>query len=223
MKITALLMAGGKATRMGHGLEKSLISIQGQTMIERVIDAIQESTKVDKTIVVVSPQTPKTAAGIRCIDGIELIEALGQGYIQDMRYAVKKRKPGIVLVISADLPLITAELIDQVISKYENCEKPALTVAVTRDFYEELGFFSNSEYSQEYGNLIPAGINIIDGAKIDEEEIEEEVFVLNRIEIAANINSPEDLKRIREMLEEKGTHGDAHQRVEGNGERESDY
>lgn len=208
MRITALLMAGGKATRMGYGLEKSLISIQGQTMIERVVDAIQRSAKVDKIIVVVSPQTPKTVARIRGVDGIELIKAPGQGYIQDMRYAVKKRKLGIVLVISADLPLITPELIDHVVSKYENCEKPALTVAVTRDFYEELGFFSNSAYSRRYGNLIPAGINIIDGAKIDEEEIEEEVFVLNRIEIAANINSPEDLKRIAEMLDETGTHGD---------------
>ena len=42
--------------------------------------------------------------------------------------------------------------------------------------------------------MVPAGINVIDGRRIDEAELEEEVFVIDREEAAVNVNTPEDLK-----------------------------
>ena len=190
---------------MRHPLEKPLIPICGRPMIERVLDAVQRSKKVDDIIVIVSPNTPTTAERMKNVSGIKLIETSGGGYIQDMKHAIKSEGLKIVLVISADLPLITPELIDKVIIEYERCAKSALMVAVTLAFCEQQGFYSNSSYSERYGSIIPAGINVIDGSKIDEEELKEEVLVLNRTEIAANINSLEDLKRIREIIGERET------------------
>lgn len=190
---------------MRHPLEKPLIPICGRSMIERVLDAVQRSKKVDDIIVIVSPNTPATAERMKNISRIKLIETSGGGYIQDMKHAIKSEGLKIVLVISADLPLITPELIDKVIMEYQRCAKPALMVAVTSVFCEQQGFYSNSSYSERYGSIIPAGINVIDGAEIDEEELEEEVLILNRIEIAANINSLEDLSRIREIIEGRQT------------------
>jgi adenosylcobinamide-phosphate guanylyltransferase len=198
-------MAGGKGTRMRHTLEKPLIPIGGRPMIERVLNAVQRSKKVDDIIVMVSPNTPATAERMKNVNGIKLIETSGGGYIQDMKHVIKSERLKIVLVISADLPLITPELIDKVIIEYERCGKSALMVAVTLAFCERQGFYSNSAYSGRYGSIIPAGINVIDGARIDEEELEEEVLVLNRTEIAANINSLEDLERIREIIGERET------------------
>jgi adenosylcobinamide-phosphate guanylyltransferase len=198
-------MAGGKGTRMRHTLEKPLIPIGGRPMIERVLNAVQRSKKVDDIIVMVSPNTPATAERMKNVNGIKLIETSGGGYIQDMKHVIKSERLKIVLVISADLPLITPELIDKVIIEYERCGKSALMVAVTLAFCERQGFYSNSAYSERYGSIIPAGINVIDGARIDEEELEEEVLVLNRTEIAANINSLEDLERIREIIGERET------------------
>ncbi|MBL7118452.1 NTP transferase domain-containing protein [Candidatus Bathyarchaeota archaeon] len=206
MRITALLMAGGRGTRMSHHLEKPLIPICGKAMVERVLNAIQGSTRVGKILVVVSPNTPATAKRIGSKRGIHTIEAPGEGYIQDMRYVIRSRKLKTVLVISADLPLITPEIIDLVLEEYTRCSKPALMVAVRRDFYRQQGFLSNYDYSEKYGLIIPAGINVLDGTRINEGELKEEVLVLDRTEIAANINSREDLERARELAKEKRVH-----------------
>ncbi len=203
MRATALIMAGGRGTRMSHRLEKPLIPILGKPMVERVLDAIKRSTKVGRTLVVVSPNTPATAEKMASTSTVETIEAPGEGYIQDMRYVIKNEKLKTVLIVSADLPLITPELIDLVLEKYERCNKPALMVAVRRDFYEQQGFLSNSNYSQRYGPIIPAGINVLDGTRIDEKELEEEVLVLDRTEIAANINSREDVEKAQELARQE--------------------
>ena len=44
-----------------------------------------------------------------------------------------------------------------------------------------------------------ADINVIDGKKIDEKELDEEILVVNGHEIAVNVNEPDDL-RIAECL-----------------------
>jgi len=192
---------------MRHPLEKPLIPICGKAMVERVLSAIRGSRMVDRIIVVISPNTPKTAERIRSRGEVELIEALGEGYIEDMKYVIKRERLDTVLVVSADLPLITPELIDYIISEYDRCRKPALMVAVRNDFYERLGFYSNCAYSQKYDPVIPAGINVLNGGKIDEEEMEEEVLVLDRTEIAANINTQEDLRRVKELIEDQECEG----------------
>ena len=48
--------------------------------------------------------------------------------------------------------------------------------------------------------LVPAGINIIDGRRIDEEELDEEIYVLDRKEVAVNINTVEDLEIAENLL-----------------------
>ncbi len=199
MNVTALLMAGGRGARMRHILEKPLIPVHGRAMVERVLDAIQASKRVSRTIIAVSPNTPQTAQRMRRVGRVEVIETPGKGYHEDMKYAMRKMKLNTTVVVSADLPLITPEIIDQVVEEYEKSKKPALMVAVRREFCEQLGLHPNQAYPQEYGSITPAGINVLDGTKIDEGEVEESVLLLERVEIAANINSPEDLKKVEEL------------------------
>lgn len=199
MNVTALIMAGGKGTRMRYPLEKPLIPICGKAMVERVLSAVQRSRRVSRVFVVVSPDTPVTTERIRLTDGVGLIMAPGAGYIEDMRYAIRNERLSTAVVISADLPLIIPEIIDEVIEEYERSKKPALMVAVRKEFYERLGFHSNSVYCEEYSSIVPAGINVLNGPAIGDEELEEEVLVLNRVEMAANINSREDLQRVEEL------------------------
>jgi GTP:adenosylcobinamide-phosphate guanylyltransferase len=42
--------------------------------------------------------------------------------------------------------------------------------------------------------VVPAGINVIDGRRIDEEELEEEICVVDSKEVAVNINTVQELK-----------------------------
>jgi len=199
LNVTALLMAGGRGARMRHTLEKPLIPVCGKAMVEWVLGAIQGSKRVNRVIVAVSPNTPETAQRVRSTSGVDIIETPGKGYHEDMKYAIMKEKLKTTLVVSADLPLISPEIIDRVIEEYEKSRKPALMVAARREFYEQLGLHPNFTNSHGHSSIIPVGINVLDGARIDEDELEEEVLLLERIEIAANINSREDLQRVEEL------------------------
>jgi len=199
MGVTALVMAGGKGTRMKVQEEKPLIDVCGKSMIERVLDALKNAEKVDEVVVAVSRHTPKTAKMMEKFS-VKVLETPGKDYVSDMQYAVKKLKLGTVLTVSADLPLVTGKIIDEVVRRYEHCGKPALTVAVPVETRERLGL--KAEYILERGGrrLVPAGINVIDGKSIDEKELEEETLVIDREEVAVNVNTPEDLKIAEDHL-----------------------
>ena len=98
------------------------------------------------------------------------------------------------LTISVDLPLVTSEMIDLIVERYARCNKPAPDhCGSTRDKEKA---WSRREYVLEAGSrhLIPAGINVIDGRRIDEEEV------------AVNVNASQDL-RIAERLFSEGSCG----------------
>ncbi len=61
MGITALVMAGGKATRMETSIEKPLLRVGDKPMIHHVIDALKKAESVDRIIVAVTPATRDTA------------------------------------------------------------------------------------------------------------------------------------------------------------------
>jgi adenosylcobinamide-phosphate guanylyltransferase len=198
MGVTALVMAGGKGTRMMLSEEKPLLKIGGKTVIEHVLAALENAEKVDSIVVAVSDYTPKTARFMAKFP-VKVIKTPGKEYVSDMGYAVKRLKLQIVLAVAADLPLITGETIDDIVERYEQCGKPALTVVVSMETKEKLGL--GREYAFELKNklVVPAGINVIDGRRIDEEELDEEICVVDRKEVAVNINTIQEL-RIAEKL-----------------------
>jgi adenosylcobinamide-phosphate guanylyltransferase len=198
MGITALVMAGGKGTRMALSEEKPLLRIGGKPVIEHVLAALKNAKKVNSIVVAVSDYTPKTAK-LMLQFPVSVIKTPGKDYVSDMRYAVKSLNLQSVLAIGADLPLITGEVIDAIVESYERCNKPALSVVVPMKTKETLGL--GGEYAFEVDNIhvVPAGINIIDGRRIDEEELDEEIYLLNRKEVAVNINTVQEL-RIAENL-----------------------
>lgn len=198
MGVTALVMAGGKGTRMALSEEKPLIRIGGKPVIEHVLAALKNAKKVNSIVVAVSDYTPKTAK-LMCQFPVSVIKTPGKEYVSDMRYAVKSLNLYSVLAIGADLPLITGKIVDAIVDCYERCGKPALSVVVPMETKEKLGF--SGEYAFKVGNMrvVPAGINVIDGRRIDEEKLDEEICLLDRKEVAVNINTVQEL-RIAESL-----------------------
>jgi len=208
MGLTALVMAGGRGTRMALSGEKPLLRVGGKPMIEHVISALRGSKMVDEIVVAVSQQTRETAKLMKRFP-VRILKTPGKGYVSDMRYAVRKLKLETVLTISADLPLITGEIIDKIIERYGQCNKPALTVVVPMGTKERLGL--KGEYILKVGEkrLVPAGMNVIDVRRIDEGELVEEMFVIDREEVAVNVNTTHDLEiaeRLFADLEESLAH-----------------
>jgi len=205
MDIAALVMAGGKGTRMWLREEKPLLKVGGKPMIQHVLMALKDAEKISEIIVAVSKYTPRTTKFLKGFP-VKILETPGEGYVSDVGYAVRRLKLDTILTISADLPLITGEMIDLIVERYARCNKPALTVVVPLETKKRLGL--RGEYVLEAGSrrLVPAGINVIDGRRIDKGELEEEILIIDEEEAAVNVNTPQDL-RIAERLFLERLHG----------------
>jgi adenosylcobinamide-phosphate guanylyltransferase len=199
MTTTALVMAGGKGTRMALAQEKPLLQVGGKPVVSLVLDALANAKKLDSVVVAVSDYTPKTAAYLADFP-VKVLKTPGKEYVSDMGYAVKALKMETVLAIAADMPLITGEIIDDVLAQYAACGKSALVVAVPLETKRRLGM--SLGYAFDYGGqqVVPAGININDGRRIDDEELEQDVYVVDRLEVAVNINTVDELKRAQELF-----------------------
>ena len=200
MGITALVMAGGKATRMNSGTEKPLLEVGGKPMIQHVVDALRQSKTVDRIIVAVSASTPETARMARRLK-IEVLQTPGDGYISDMKYVIKRLGLHDVLIVSADLPLITSEIVHQAVERYASQGKPSLAVMTPIDVYGRLCPTPDYVFEVDGERLVPIGVNIIDGTRIDEPELEQAVLVTESEELAVNVNTPSELEAARKRLQ----------------------
>ena len=192
-------MAGGKGTRFGGDTEKPMAQFMGKPLIRRVIEATKESKKIADTIVAVTAHSPKTTQEASEAS-VKVIETDGKGYHADMQQAIQDANLQCpVLIVSADLPLLSGEFLDQIISRYEESGKPALTVLIPEEAFREYSVSAASPYEHEGKMYAVSGINIIDGRRILEEQ-EQEVLVSNRPEAVFTVNSPEDLESAKNYL-----------------------
>lgn len=191
--VTALIMAGGKGTRMELGCEKPLIEINGKPMIQYVIDALENSKKIGEIIVATSKNTPKTDKFLKK-QKIKTIMTPGKDYVHDLRFIISNFKLGdILLTITADLPLINEDIIDHVLLEYEKSAKPAMSVVVPLMVFEKYGLKPTITFE----NMVPSGLNILRSINKTQNE---EVLIIGKIELALNINTCEDIKLLKKLL-----------------------
>ena len=192
-------MAGGKGERFGRNLEKPLATLMDKPLIRRVIEAAKQSKKITEIYVAVTSFSPKTAEEAKKAS-VKVIETAGRGYHADLQQAVQDANITCpVLIVSSDLPLLTGEFLDEIISKYEESGKPALTVLVPEEAFREYGLSAVSPYKHEGRLYAISGINIIDGNRILEEQ-EQGVIVSSRPEAVFNVNSSKDLESAKNYL-----------------------
>ena len=200
MGIVALVMAGGKGTRMRIAEEKPLIKVCSKPVIEYVLAALNNAKKIDSIIVATSSCTPKTTMLMKQL-GVKVLETPGKDYVSDMGYAVQTLKLGVFLAIAADLPLVRGEMIDSIVERYECCGKPALTVAVPLETKAKLGMSSEYSFKMEDKDVVPVGINVIDGHKrYGDEWLDQDIYLLNHYELAVNINTVQELQLSERLL-----------------------
>ena len=203
MGVVALVMAGGKGTRMRISQEKPLIQVCGKPVIEYVLAALKEAKKIGSIIVATSSCTPKTTQLMKQL-GVQVIETPGKDYVSDMGYAVQTLKLGIFLAIAADLPLVNGEMIDAIVDRYERCGKPALTVAVPLETKAKLGMCIEYSFKTDNKDVVPVGINVIDGRKrYGDEWLDQDIYLMENQELAVNINTVQELQLAERLLPQK--------------------
>ncbi len=203
MGITALVMAGGKGTRMQLAEEKPLINVCGKPAIEYVIAALKRAKKIDSIFVATTSCTPKTAKLMTQFP-VKLIQTPGNNYVSDMGYAAQNLRLGVFLAIAADLPLVTSKALDTIVERYEHCGKPALTVAVPLVTKTKLGMSVEYKFKMDDRDVVPTGINVIDGHKrYGDEWLDQDIFLFDLEELAVNVNTIEELQLAERLLVKK--------------------
>ena len=115
--VDAIVMCGGKGTRLDSAVEKPLYEIAGVPMIDRVASALKESS-IDTIYAAISPHSPETQAYVEDIDDVSVIETPGDGYLDDALVAFD-RVEGPALTVAADSPLMNGRFIDELLWAYD--------------------------------------------------------------------------------------------------------
>ncbi len=202
MTVTALVMAGGRGTRMALPEEKPLLRVGGKPAIDYVLKALKQAEKVDSVVVAVSAFTPKTAAYL-AKSPVMVLKTPGKEYVSDMGYAVRKLKLQTIITLSSDMPLITGSVIDDILDHFSKCGKPALTVAVPAETKQRLGMSLGYAFNCGGKLVVPSGINVNDGAHIEDPELDQTFYILDKPEVAVNINTVEELNAAEKAISKK--------------------
>lgn len=188
----AAVMCGGKGTRMG-GIEKPMIELAGRRFVERVIAALKDSDKFERIVAVVSPNAPATKKFLVAA-GVQTMETPGDGYASDLSLVLERLSPEKVLIVPADLPLLTAQAVRQVVEALAGIDAPAASIAIEKSFVEKLGVAP----SVVIGDLCHSGITLFDSSRA-KGAMEERYVTMNKAELAVNVNTKKE-KEIAESL-----------------------
>lgn len=192
----ALIMAGGLGSRLNMG-EKPLVTICGKPMISYVIEAFTGAGM--EVIVVASPRTPMTRNWCRA-QGIPCYTASGDGYIADVIEAavgLEEDQPFFTCV--ADLPCLDADLVGDIHAAYGASGLPALSTWVPLTLCMQYDCRTRYILKDGETDICPAGINILHGGRITEEQAERRLTIRDR-RLVFNINTRDELAMARKHL-----------------------
>ncbi len=201
MKVPALIMAGGKGTRIALSTEKPLIPLFGKPLVDWVVEAVASAQNVSEFYVVTSTNTPETERHCQNKKW-KVLRTDAKGYHNDLKQATLMAGfMGSVLTVPADSPAVTGDFLDKVVSQFEACGKNFYAVFVPIEVREALGLSVDS--IDEYNGVWYAvsGVNIVNGAKIQREgKIETCALITKEVEVLLNINTIKDLEIAQKIM-----------------------
>jgi len=187
-------MCGGRGTRLGGDTEKPLVPIRGRAMVDRVVDAATDASRIGTVHAVVSPHTSETRAHLaERRPEVRILDAPGDGYVSDLQYAVDAVGPAgsepARLTLAADLPLVDGEAVDAVVETARAADAASLTVCVPAARKRELGVSADTATELDGRDVVPAGVNVVAGGSDPEESA---VHLTDDARLAVNVNYPSD-------------------------------
>lgn len=133
--LAAILLAAGKGTRMKSNIPKVLHDVAGRPMLFYPLDVLEE-IKAGRVVVVVgfcADRVRKEAGGGKNIRFVDQAEQLGTGHAVMTATKALKGFVGDVLILSGDVPLISASTVRALIKMHRKGGKarPAITMVTT--------------------------------------------------------------------------------------------
>ncbi len=193
MKVDALIMAGGKGSRMGPDtIEKPMQVIGGKHVIERVVEAVQKSEFVNKVLVSVSSNTPKTEDFLRDM-GVDVICTTGNDFMNDMHTAFSYLDSEFVLTCPSDLPLLKTFTVNSFIRFFRPEMQSAIAV-VDKEVVVGTGITPSFTIDIDGKEWVLSGLCISDRQKtLDGVYLNEEYMKTDWVDLAVNVNTQHEL------------------------------
>lgn len=189
MKVSGIIVAGGKSSRMGQ--DKTLLRFNNKSLIARTIAELQ---KVADEIIVASNHTSKyNIAGI-----LEVPDTYqGMGPLGGMHAGLMAANYDYTFIVSADLPLFTGELAgclldrlkgyDAVVPRLDGRWEP-LCAAYSRNCIKSIEACLQAEIKQVYRFYQQINVLEIYPSQLSCSGSAEKLFF--------NLNTPDDLKKL---------------------------
>lgn len=111
MDYSIVILAGGKSSRMGK--DKSMIKLNGKTILERVVDVANGLT--GKVMVVSNEHGKHHYMNVELVSDIRK----GLGPLAGIEAALLKTSTEVNVVIACDMPFVTEEMIRQLIAEVD--------------------------------------------------------------------------------------------------------
>lgn len=221
--INCVIMCGGKGSRLNTNsivkVEKPLLELKNKSLIEYVIEAVQNSKKSFNIYAAVSRNTVKTKEFLkkRYCNDITLIETTGSGFSNDYLIVLQffkdrenKRKNKIqdfvdnrILFLPTDLPLISSKTLDEITDLYQS--SPSIAIVVDKNMFIQNDFVPSTFVTEiSKVDYCYTGISILDFHTVAEfehiEQIREVPMIMNDLALVYNINTIDDLKKAEKFI-----------------------
>lgn len=136
--VATIILAAGKGTRMKSRLPKVLHRVCGKPMVDHVLDAAA-ALGAEKQVVVIGygGEEVQAALGERCTYAWQT-EQLGTGHAVLQTEEVFLEYKGIVMVLCGDTPLLTKELLENLLA--EHCKNKNTATVLTAFLAEPTGY-----------------------------------------------------------------------------------
>ena len=184
-EVSAVILAGGKATRMGS--DKSELMIRGKTLLELMADKLKEIGIKD----IMLSGTKKELPGTRIVPDIYE----GKGPAAGVHACLLKAEKPACLVVSVDVPLVGNETLRELTEAHEG----SVTALFHNGEVEPLIAVYDCSLAKDLEEIIlsdkAAVKKVLDRTVIKKVEYTGEDILLT------NCNTPEDFDRIREYAE----------------------
>jgi molybdopterin-guanine dinucleotide biosynthesis protein A len=194
--LTAFVLAGGQSTRMGR--EKAMLELGGHTLLER---ALQLALTVAAEAIVVGSRGEFERYG-------RLLEDVypGQGPLGGIHAALWASPTDLNLILAVDTPFLEARFLEFLVAQARE-SGAVVTLPRTADGFHPLAAVYRRAFRETAEQALAEGRNKIDAlfAEVETRVLEEEE--LRRLAFAPaifeNLNTPEELERARQRLQEK--------------------
>ncbi len=221
--ISCVLMCGGKGSRLNTDptvkVEKPLLELKNKSLIEYMIEAVQNSKKNFKIYAAVSKNAVKTKEFLksRYCNDITLIETTGSGFSNDYLIVLQffkdkenKGENGIqdvaynkILFLPTDLPLISSKTLDEITDLFQSSS--SIAIVVDKKMFIQNNFIPSTFVTEiSKADYCYTGISILDFHTIAAlehiDQIKEVPVIMSNLELVYNINTVDDLEKAEKFI-----------------------